>query len=274
MMSEKNLVVSQHNTISQTARAEKQSLSLTVYQKRFLLLLISHINKDTKEFAIENIGFDNYCEIMNIPIGGNTHQKIKSSILDLCNKNFLVDTSPTKTEVFSWIDASETEIDWENKTITTKLGKKLKEYYIGLSEQFTSFQLGFTVGFRSKYSYRLYEYLRSYANQGIINIRVEKAYEIFCDNKYTLLTDLERFVLKRALEEINEHSDIHVTCSKIKSGRKTTHLAFNIKIKPDNELEALRLKWAGSKQHSTAQLKAGSDSENMFNAIGEGESAC
>lgn len=255
VMTEKNLVVSQHNTISQTARAEKHSLSLTVYQKRLLLLLISHINKDTKEFATEHISLNDYCSIMNIPVGGNTHQKIKDSVLDLCNKNFLVDTSPTKTEVFSWIDASETEIDWANKVITTKLGKKLKEYYIGLSEQFTSFQLGFTVGFRSKYSYRLYEYLRSYANQGVINIKIEKAYEIFCDNKYNLVTDLERFVLKRAIDEVNEHSDIYVEYTKLKSGRKTTHLSFDIKMKSDEELETIRLKWAGSKKSPLDKIK-------------------
>lgn len=239
----KSLVVSQDNRISQTLRVDRQSLSLTVYQKRLLLLLISHITKETEDFEVEEISFADYCRVMNIPKGGKTWELIRQNVLDLCKQCFLVDTTPTKTEVFSWIDSSETEILWDRQVIRTKLGKKLKQYYLGLHEKFTSFQLGFVLGFKSKYSYRLYEYLKSYVEQGIITMRIERAYEILCDNKYHLVTDLERYVLAKAISEINELSDIVVKYNKIKIGRKTTHISFLIKAKPELELQEIREGW-------------------------------
>lgn len=239
----KSLVVSQDNRISQTLRVDRQSLSLTVYQKRLLLLLISHITKETEDFEVEEISFADYCRVMNIPKGGKTWELIRQNVLDLCKQCFLVDTTPTKTEVFSWIDSSETEILWDKQVIRTKLGKKLKQYYLGLHEKFTSFQLGFVLGFKSKYSYRLYEYLKSYVEQGIITVRIERAYEIFSDNRYHLVTDLERYVLAKAISEINEFSDIRVKHNKIKKGRKTTHVSFLIKVKPESELKEIRERW-------------------------------
>ena len=239
----KTLIVSQDNRISQTARAEKKSLSLTVYQKKFLLLLISRLNKDTTEFPLEEISFSDYCKIMNIPVGGNTNNLIKESILDLSNKNFMFETEPKHLEIFCWIEPSDTEIFEDKKIIKTRLGRKLQQYYLGLSEFFTSFQLGFTINFKSKYSYRIYEYLRSYANQQIIVIKVEDAYEILADNKYTILTDFERHVLKKALEEINDYSDITAEYTKIKHKNKTTHIAFRIMVKDENELDRIRATW-------------------------------
>lgn len=239
----KALVVSQDNRIPQTLRADKQSLMLSVYQKKLLLLLISRINKDTQSFATEEISFSDYCNILNVPVGGKTNKIIKDSIIDLCNKNFIFDTAPGLSQVFCWIEPSDTEIDWNKKVIRTKLGRKLQPYYLGLSELFTSFQLGFAINFKSKYSYRVYEYLRSYANQGIITIKVENAYEILADNKYTVFADFERKVVKKAIGEINEFSDINVKYSLIKNKNKTTHITFVIHMRPESELEAIRATW-------------------------------
>lgn len=244
---DKRLTVVQDNRITQTAHSEKQSTSLTTYQKRFLLLLISHIQKDDTDFKIEKISFSDYMSIMNIKNGGNTEKKIRDSVMDLLNKNFLVNETPQKTVACSWIDISKTAIDWENKTIVTMLSPCLKEYYIGLSSRFTAFQLGFTIGFRSKYSFRLYEYLHSYLNQGKITIDKDKALEILCDNKYNNVTDFHRFVLKRAIEEISKYSDIVVRCNRIKTRGVVSHFFFIMNKKSQDELERIRDSWTQRK---------------------------
>lgn len=240
-------VIYQDNRISQTARAERESLSLTRYQINFLHLLIARIKKSDEDIRVEEISFAEYCDVMNIKPGGTTNKQIRKSLLDLGRKVFLVDTTPTKTEMFSWIEASETEIDWEKKVIRTRLGKRLEGFYIGLSKQYTVFQIGFTTSFKSKYSYRLYEYLKSYEKQGVITIKIENAYEVFTDKKYTLLNDLERRVLQKAISEINTYSDIHVSYTRIKDGRTTTHLCFSIATKSKEDIEKLRAEWTPKK---------------------------
>lgn len=244
---DRHLTIVQDNRITQTARAEKTSASLTMYQKRFLLLLISHIQKEDTDFKIERISFTDYMSIMNIKNGGNTEKKIRDSVMDLVTKNFLVNESPEKTVACSWIDTSETGIDWQSKTIITKLESRLKDYYIGLSSRFTAFQLGFTIGFRSKYSFRLYEYLHSYLNQGKIIIEKDKALEILCDNKYRNITDFYRFVVKRALEEINEHSDIVARYTPIPTRGKVSHFFFTIHRKAQDEIDRIRDSWIQQK---------------------------
>lgn len=259
MMNPKEMVVSQDNRISQTARAQKQSFKLSVFQTKLLWLLISKINKDDKEFRTEEITFTDYCTIMNISKGGKTNQIIRDSVLDLCNKNFWIDTAPGKSEVFSWIESGETEIDWNNKIIRTRLGRKLKPYYLELSEYFTSFQLGFTTEFSSKHSYRLYEYLRSYVSQEFITIKIDKAYEIFSDNTYNRVPDLERRVLNKAIEEINQYSDITCKYTKIKEGNKVTHLTFVIKMKSDDELDRIRSTWKEKSKNSSKTINGIND---------------
>ena len=244
---DKRLTIVQDNRITQTARAEKQSDSLTTYQKRFLLLLISHIQKDDTDFQIEKISFSDYMRIMNISTGGNTEKKIRDSVMDLTNKNFLVNESPKKTVVCSWIDISKTAMDWENKTIVTMLSPSLKEYYLRISSRFTAFQLGFTCGFRSKYSYRVYEYLHSFLNQGKITVEKDKAFELLCDNKYSNITDFHRFVLKRAIDEINEHSDMVVRCNRIRTKRVVSHFFFTMIKKSQDELDKIRDSWTQHK---------------------------
>lgn len=268
-------MVYQDNRISQTARAEREQLSLTRYQINFLHLLMARISKADDHIKAEEISFSDYCQVMNIKPGGTTNNLIRKSLLDLGRKVFLVDVTPTKTEMCSWIEASETEIDWERKVITTRLGKRLEDYYIGLSKQYTVFQIGFTTSFKSKYSYRIYEYLKSYEKQGFITIKIENAYEIFCNKKYTLLNDLERRVLQKAILEINTFSDIDVNYTRIKEGRVTTHLSFSIKSKSKDDIEKLRASWSQAKTLSLAsineQIAAGLSDNPINEKCGEEE---
>lgn len=228
----KSLIVAQDNRISQTARAESPCQSLTTYQKRLLLLLVAHIKKDDTELKVEEIPFSDYIAIMGLKNGGMQEKQIRESVLSLTSKTFLMDVAPGVSGVFSWIDSDCTDIDWNRKVVVTKLSEALKGYYIGLSKNFTEFQLSFTSGFKSKYSYRLFEYLKSFLSQGQITVSKDAAFKIFSDGKYNKVADFERRVLVRAVEEINEFSDIKVKYSKLQKSSKVTHFLFVIKRKP------------------------------------------
>lgn len=252
-------VVRQSNKMSQTGRAESSSVSLSRYQKRFLLMMISKIGYNDTEFRTETMSLIDFMNIMGIPDGGDSRKRIKKSVSDLFNRNFLVDTEEGYTVPVCWLDFHATRIDWNKNEITTKLSDDLKEYYLQVRKCYTSFQLGYTTKFKKKYTYRLYEYLHSYKTQKTIVIDLERAYEILCDNKYHNITDFERFVLRTAIDEINTFSDLKVSYIKKKLTGKYSHLCFTVNVKSKKELETIKAMWG---KKDTLLLQLIKDKEN------------
>ena len=245
---EKFQIVAQDNRICQIAYAKNASHELNICQKRLILLMISRINKNDKDFKIESISFKQFLQIMKIPNGGNTEKKIKESVHDLINKNFLLDTLDEKnSSVYSWVDPINTCVDWENKMIYFQLSSSLKKFYLNLHARFTCFQLGFTTEFKHKYTHRIYEYLHSYLSQEKIIVKREDAFRIFCNNNYYKVADLDRYALKKAIEEINEFSDITVNYYRRKNGREVTHYFFMVKRKSTDEINDIRDTWSQQK---------------------------
>ena len=241
-------IVAQDNRICQIAYTENKSHELDTYQKRLILLMVSRIKKNDQDFKIESITFKQFMQIMKISPGGNTTQNIKKSVEDLINKNFLLDSPDGKnTDIYSWVNNHNTKVDWDNKMIYLQLDDSLKKFYLNLHAHFTCFQLGFTMEFKHKYTYRVYEYLHSYLKQEKIIVKREDAFRIFCNNNYHKVTDLERYVIKNAIEEINEFSDITVNYYRRKNGREVTHYFFLVSRKGADEINDIRDTWSQKK---------------------------
>lgn len=82
----------------------------------------------------------------------------------------------------------------------------------------------------SIYSKRLYYYLKLYEDKGIRidDIEVLRA-KLECPQGYKKFADFNRYVLKSAYEEINGNSDISFEYEPKKTGKKVTHMLFDIK---------------------------------------------
>lgn len=238
--------VTQDNRISQSAYSPSKSSELNRCQKRFLLLMASHIEKGDDEFKIQKFKFRDFMKIMGIKDGGNTEKNIRDSIESLNSKTFLLDSADgKKSEALHWVDYA--YVDWDEKTVNIRLSESLKAFYLNLSECFTSFSLGFTTDFTCKYSYRVYEFLHSYSAQGKIIVERDKAFRVLGNDNYDKVADFERYVLRKAVEEINEYSDLVVNYYRRKSGRKVTHFFFIIKRKSQEEINEIRDTWVQKK---------------------------
>ena len=222
--------------------ATQKASILSVNNKRIILYLISKIQPFDEELREVKINLYELCSILNIKPGGMQYRQIKNELLSLTCQGFCIETKE-KVLFANWLDSNFTEIDINNNTITLKLSDRLKPFLLNLKENFTSFQLGYTLNFKGKYTYRLYEYLHSFENQRVYLFPIELFEEKICDNKYKSITDIERWVLNKAIKEINEFSDITISYRKIKTKRKTTHLYFEIDTKSDKEKEKIMSKW-------------------------------
>lgn len=99
-------------------------------------------------------------------------------------------------------------INNEDKTLTVKLNEDLKPYLIDLKNRFTSVQLKYIMGFKCKYTLRLYEILLSLYNENnrqkfYFTFTVEEIRSYLdCIDNYKSFKDFRRYVLQPAIDEI------------------------------------------------------------------------
>ena len=187
-----------------------------------------------------------FCRVCGIELNGKNYANIKESILQLHNKAFWIETEEKDTLV-SWIIKATI---YKNDTrIRIRLDDDLKPFLLHLREQFTAYELSYILVMRSKYSIRLYEYLKSYLSLDIITISVKELKEILdCVNDYNRWCDFKRRVLDTALAEINGYTDLQITTEYIRKNRSIEKIIFHIGKKDSHTATITRIE-------NTARLK-------------------
>lgn len=243
VLNEKYLTVAQDNRICQTACAEEKENDLATYQKQLIFVAIARVQKEDTEFKIEAIPFKEFMTVMDIPVGGNTERKLAESVEALANKSFIIKESNGEKTELRWVNPEVTRVDWSEKVIYIQLHSDLEKYLLNLSGSFTSFQLGFTARLKGKYSFRVYEYLHSYLGLGKLILKREDALKILGNGRYRHIADFDRYVLKKAVEEINEYTDLDIKYYRRIDRKTITHYFFTIGKKDQEDIDLLQEEW-------------------------------
>ena len=106
----------------------------------------------------------------------------------------------------------------------------------GVVEFFTKYLLSNTIKFKSVYSVRLYELVTQFRNKknketDIFPIEIFRKQLGIEPKQYKGMSDFKKYVLDKAVEEINEHSDLLIDYVQKKDGRTIIGFYFNITIK-------------------------------------------
>ena len=124
-----------------------------------------------------------------------------------------------------------------NEFISTRLSN--------LKELFTEYDISQIVNFKSRYSFMLYEFFIMKLSKINTQTKYKQAIsiEVFKKNigiekKYSLTSDIKRFILETAKKQINKHSDIKINYELTKTGRSFTHITFTAeRKKPKTKIE-------------------------------------
>lgn len=221
----RNYLVVKSNDLIQRTR-----FNLSTQEQKIILYLISKIKPEDTDFQYYTFDIKDLCRICGIEYNGKNYQNFKESIRTLRDKSFWVETEE-KIMLLSWLQ--EVEINKQETTVSLRLDDRLKPYLLSIGENFTKYQLEHTLLLKSKYSIRLYEFFICRAFRGYFEIGLDELKQALDITGYEVYKDFRVNVIDKALQEINQFTDLNISFSPIRTNRTITGLHFTIEYKED-----------------------------------------
>ena len=139
-----------------------------------------------------------------------------------------IPTGGARPAVAPWV--SYAEPDPQERVIRVTLVYELLLYLKGFVDQFTQYDLLNVRGLKTFHSIRLYELLCQYKTIGKRRFTVEGFRQVMDPSgKYTRWPDLRRFVIEKAIADINAETDLSISWRQLNPGRRVTDIEFSIK---------------------------------------------
>jgi len=214
----------------------KTRYNLTTQQQKIVLFAISKIKPSDSVYTQYELNLDELCEACGLKLdeGGYYYKSLKADLKKLSQREWCVMPDGTE-QTISWI--GDAIIMPLNATIYITFNPHMEPYLFELRARYTQYKLQNVLVFKGKYSIRLYEILRSYISQFEIDSEKEKDIDIDLDelrsvlavSSYPRWADFDRYVIKNAIEEINECAeDIHIEYEPLREGRQVKKVLFII----------------------------------------------
>lgn len=227
------LVVKSNDLIQRTR------YDLSLQEQKIVLYVISKIKPTDEELQEYSFTMRELCEMCGIEAIGQNFENMWQSIIALNDKTIEFEDNRYRANP-RWIEMP--IMDKQTREIRIRFHPLLRPYLIALHENFTQYELSSILVMRSRYSVRMYELLKSYAYLNEITFGLEELKEKLQTTGYSDYKNFRVRVLEKAIEEINEHTDIRVEFKPIRTSRVITHLRFIIERKSSAEQVMLRAK--------------------------------
>lgn len=128
-----------------------------------------------------------------------------------------------------WIQKGVKKLKGDGAVVITWTDEVLR-YISQLQSRFTTYKLRNIARLQSGHSIRLYELLMRFnaTNSRVISLDDFRS-ALGLEDKYPQFKELNKFVIKQSVEELNQRSDLIITYETIKKGRTVAALAFTFK---------------------------------------------
>lgn len=211
---------------------QKARFSLSLQQQKIILYLISKIKPTDTDFHEYVFEIKAFCEACGIDSdGGTIYSEIKEAIKNIADKSLWIKMPDGRETLLRWI--AKASIEPRTGTLTIRLDNDMKPYLLQLNKNYTTYDLVYTLSYKSKYSVRLYELIKSihYDEQKAFSYvySVEELKKLLGAETYKSYSHFKQFALEPAINEINKVSDKTVGYEIAeKEGKRITHLSIHI----------------------------------------------
>ena len=223
---------------------QKARYKLSLPGQKILLYLITLIPEGATEFAPMMFSIPDFCRVCDIQAEGGNYKLLEDALSDLLTDSarIWITLENGKRVPIMWIEKP--YIDTLTGKLMVKLDNDMKPYLLNLKGHWTHYELIYTLRFKSKYSIRLYEIVKSYHYHNdqprIQVLSVDDLRALLDAEIYSEYRDFKRRVLSIAISEINQYTDRDLEIREIKSGRKVQEIEFTISCKSDEALAEVR----------------------------------
>ena len=165
-----------------------------------------------------------FSELMGIDMK-NAHRELYKASDALFKSSILLKDDTEETELY-WVQKKAKKVKGEGAVTLTWSDDVLK-YICQLKNRFTSYKLRNIAQLQSSHSIRLYELLMRFKSTGerVIYLDDFKS-SLGISDKYPEFKDLNKWVIKPAIEELNQRSDLIIKFDTIKKGKTVAALVF------------------------------------------------
>jgi plasmid replication initiation protein len=203
---------------------------LTLTQQRIVLLMASLVQPEDEDFKWYRLTVGGFTGLLDIDRPG-LYRDMVGMVDDLMRVILTIPQGGDEYLKTHWVQSAKYKVG--TGYVDVSFDPKLKPFFLGLKERFTSYKLNNVIRLKSVYSIRIYELLKQYQSIGKRTITIEALREMLGiePKEYHLYGDFKRYVLQVAHHEINEKTDILVEYREIKDVRRVAELEFTVTMK-------------------------------------------
>ena len=226
---EQELYIIKHNELIRAI------YDMTAQQQKIVAYAASKIKYHDKPGQWYEISIEDLCHACGLVMDdtGYYYKSIKEDIRKITKRIWI--RLPDKREItFSWF--SDAEIVPLSGTVYIKFHERLDDLLFLLNGNYTQYQLIEIAPFQSKYTIRLYEYFKmivkkdkldTMGEDDPIKFTVSELRELLAVEGYSRWAEFKRNVIDKAVDEINEYSDIfRISYDTYKHGKNVESINF------------------------------------------------
>lgn len=232
--------------VTQANKLAEASYTMTLEEKRIVMLMMSLVRKDDKDFHTYRIPITEVRDFLGLENDRDLYGRLKKVAMTLRSRTFLIEKEKGGFLAIGWVSSAEYKPKGEDGLDVACLelcfDPKLRPYLLALIEQFSSYMLQNVAGLRSFYAIRIYELLNSRRKLRVAVFKIDELKKIMkLEGKYKNYTDFRNAVLLVAQRELAEKTDIAFDFEdNAVRGRKVTEITFRIRDnKPTNPKAAV-----------------------------------
>jgi hypothetical protein len=226
-ISDDSLTVRQSNSL-----IEASYRIASVGEGRLVRALIAQIQASDEDFKIYRVAVTDFARLFDIT-DETAYEQIKRAADELTGRKIKIEKGESWL-FMNWLSSA--EYKQGSGYVELCFDKKLKPYLLQLKGYFTQYELENVVSFKSAYSMRLYELLKSEQFKAKVSGYFKKTFEVeglralvgIESHEYQFFKDFRVRIIDIAVREINSGSNLHITqVDYPKTGRKVSHIVFH-----------------------------------------------
>lgn len=201
-----------------------------VQKKAFLGLLYyaraqRTVDENRTIFEIPYSQLKSLCNISS-PNNKELHRQLEGLMGTVVRANYLNKDKKNRWSAFSLLSSAR---EGEMGMLQFSLPLQVEETLVS-PDMYSLIDMKVIREISNKYALDLYELCFDYRKYGVPELTIDDFRSLVGvpDGKYPTFKELNKFVIKKSVDEINKKSNINVNCSFIKSGRSVSGLKFNV----------------------------------------------